>query len=119
ALVFAGLFARAGYIQVVEANHFAQIAHSQHQQVQTVAAGRGTIFDRTGVELAIGEQMSTVYADPQEVTDPSGLAIAAHHLLGVNPNALYPALLDKKSQFAYVKRFADPAKAAELLKRGF
>ena len=119
ALAFAGLFARAGWIQVVQAGRLARIAHSQHQEVQTVPAGRGTIFDRTGVELAIGEQMTTVYADPQEVTNPSGIAVAAHRLLGVDPNALYPALLDRKSQFVYVERFADPAKAARFLRRGF
>ena len=32
-------------------------------------------------------------------------------------NALYPKLLDKSTQFVYVQRFADPAKAALLEKR--
>jgi cell division protein FtsI (penicillin-binding protein 3) len=117
-LVFAGLLVRGFWIQGVQAGRFAKLAHGQHQKTFRIPAGRGTIFDRTGVELAIGEQTTTIYADPQQVTNPSGIAIAAHRLFGVDSNSLYPALLDKKSQFVYVKRFADPTKAALFLKKG-
>jgi cell division protein FtsI (penicillin-binding protein 3) len=118
ALAFAGLLARGTWIQGVQAGRYAQLAHRQHQETRRIPAGRGTIFDRTGVQLAIGEQTTTVYADPQQVTDPRAVAIAAHALLGANGNVLYPELLDKRSQFVYVKRFADPAKAAVFLKKG-
>jgi cell division protein FtsI/penicillin-binding protein 2 len=117
-LVFAGLLARGFWIQGVQAGRLAKLAHGQHQKTFSIAAGRGTIFDRTGVELAIGEQTTTVFANPQQVADPSAVSIAAHALLGADPNALYPALLNKKSQFVYIKRFADPAKAALFLKKG-
>ncbi len=117
-LAFAGLLARGFWIQSVQAGRLAKLAHGQHQKTLRIPAGRGTIFDRTGVELAIGEQTTTIYADPQQVTDPSAVSIAAHALLGVDPNTLYPALLDKRSQFVYVKRFADPATAAPFLKKG-
>ena len=69
------------------------------------------------MQLAIGEQTTTIYADPKQVTNASSVAIAAHRLLGVDPNSLYPALLDKRSQFVYVKRFADPVQAALFLKK--
>jgi cell division protein FtsI/penicillin-binding protein 2 len=117
-LVFAGLLVRGFWIQGVQAGRFAKLAHGQHQKTFQIPAGRGTIFDRTGVELALGEQTTTIYADPQQVRNASGIAIAAHALLGVDSNSLYPALLDKKSQFVYVKRFADPVKAALFLKKG-
>ena len=69
----------------------------------TIPAGRGTIFDRTGVQLAIGEQTTTVYADPQQVTRRRARSrVAAHELLGVDANQLYPQLLDKKASFVYV-----------------
>ena len=42
----------------------------QHRETVVIPAGRGTIFDRTGVQLAIGEQATTVYADPRQVRDP-------------------------------------------------
>ena len=116
---FAAMFARAFWLQTVQAAHLQQLATDQHQVTQTIPAGRGTIFDRTGVQLAIGEQKTTIYADPQQVLKPLALALAAHTILGVNAKTLYPELLNKKSQFVYVKRFADPARAALFLKKGF
>ena len=118
ALAFAALLARGTWIQGVQAGRLAKLAHGQHQKSYKIPAGRGPIFDRTGVQLAIGEQTTTIYADPKQVTNASSVAIAAHRLLGVDPNSLYPALLDKRSQFVYVKRFADPVQAALFLKKG-
>jgi cell division protein FtsI/penicillin-binding protein 2 len=118
-LAFAALLARGGWIQGVQAGRLAKLAHGQHQKSFTIPAGRGPIFDRTGVQLAIGEQTATVYADPKQVTNASAVAVAAHRLLGADPNALYPALLNKRTQFVYIKRFADPERAAQFLKKGF
>ena len=118
-LVFAALLGRGFWIQGVQAGRLAKLAQGQHQKQITTPAGRGTIFDRNGVQLAIGEQMTTVFADPQQVVNASAIAIAAHKAFGVDSNSLYPALLNKKSQFVYVKRFADPLKAAAFLKKGF
>ena len=77
------------------------------RRATTIPAGRGTIFDRTGVQLAIGEQTTTIYADPQQVTNASAVAVAAHRLLGVDPNALYPALLEQ----------AQPVRLRQALRR--
>ena len=119
ALVFAAMFARAVWLQGVQAAHLSSLAKSQHEETQTIPAGRGTIFDRTGVQLALGEQMTTVYADPYLVRNARGIALAAHDILGVDPNTLLPELMNKKSRFVYVKRFADPKTAALFLKKGF
>src|SRR5581483_10053036 len=89
----------------------------QHREAVTTPAGRGTIFDRTGVQLAIGEQTTTVFADPKQVHSPRAVALAAHAILGVDAAQLFTQLLDKHSQFVYVKRFADPAKAQLLKER--
>jgi cell division protein FtsI/penicillin-binding protein 2 len=118
-VAFLAMFARAFWLQAVKAAHLSQLAKSQHEATQTIPAGRGTIFDRTGVQLAIGQQMTTVYADPAEVRNPRAIVLAAHSILGVDGNTLYPELLNKKSQFVYVARFADPAKASLFLKKGF
>jgi cell division protein FtsI (penicillin-binding protein 3) len=118
-LLFAVVMARAVWLQGLHGSHYAQMAESQHRETQRTPAGRGTIFDRTGVQLAIGEQRTTVFADPQQIDKPLAVARAAHEILGADANALYPQLLDRKSQFVYVQRFADPAKAAVLEKKGF
>ena len=118
-VVFAATFARAVWLQGVRAASLSKLAEHQHRETITVPAGRGTIYDRTGVELAIGEQMTTVYADPRQVTDAKDIAVAAHRLFGVDANTLYPQLVDKHRQFVYVQRFADPKAAAAFLKKGF
>jgi len=118
-LAFAAMFGRAFWLQSVDAAYLARLAHTQHQEVLKIPAGRGTVFDRTGVQLAIGEQTTTIYADPQQVRNPRGVALAAHNILGVNGNALYPSLVDKKRQFVYIQRFADPVKAELFLKKAF
>jgi cell division protein FtsI (penicillin-binding protein 3)/stage V sporulation protein D (sporulation-specific penicillin-binding protein) len=118
-LLFAAMFARAAWLQGVEAAHLSGLAKSQQEATETIPAGRGAIFDRTGVQLAIGEQKTTVYADPLQVHNARGIALAAHAIFGVNANQLYVALKNKKSQFVYVQRVADPTLADRFLKRGF
>ena len=119
ALALAGMFGRAFWLQAVSASHLAELARSEHQAPEQIPATRGTIFDRTGVPLAIGVQETTIFADPKQVRNPRGIALAAASMFGVNGNTLYPQLVDKKRQFVYIERFANPAKAALFLKRGF
>jgi len=117
ALVFAATLGRAIWLQGVQASTLERIASRQQEQTTEIPAGRGTIYDRTGEPLAIGEQATTVYADPRLVRDPRRVALAAAKALGVDAEALYPLLADRKRHFVYVKRKADPAKAAELEKQ--
>jgi cell division protein FtsI (penicillin-binding protein 3) len=119
ALLFAAVLARAVWIQGVQAARLGGMAERQHRETLTIPAGRGTIYDAAGVPLALGEQTTTLYANPKQVTQPRALALAAHDLLGSDADALYAQLLDKKHSFVYVERFADPAAAAKLLKKGF
>jgi cell division protein FtsI/penicillin-binding protein 2 len=116
-LGFVLLLGRAAWLQAVRAGSLGRLAARQHTQTVVLPAARGTIFDRTGVELAIGEQATTVYADPKEVRDPRLVATAAADTLGVNADKLLSALADKRGSFVYVARKADPARAAELEKR--
>ena len=118
-LVFAGTLARAVWLQGVHAAALGRMAERQHHESITIPAGRGTIFDTSGVQLAIGEQMTTVYADPRQLTQPRAVAVAAERLLGVNANQLYPQLLERTSSFVYIKRFADPKAAAQFVQKGF
>ena len=112
-VVFGIALGRATWLQVVHAATYGKQAQRMHEETTTTPAGRGSILDRTGVQLAIGEQDITVYADPHMVSDARGIALAAQRLLGADANTLYPQLLRKDTRFVYVARFADP-KAANL-----
>ena len=114
ALLFAASLARSVWLQAVRGPEFDAMASRQHRETITIPAGRGTIFDRNGEPLAIGEQATTVFADPKHVTDPRRVAILAGRTLGVDPNAVYGAVTDDASRFVYVKRKADPLDAIRL-----
>jgi hypothetical protein len=118
-VVFAAAFARAGWLQVVHASTYGKQAQRMHEETTTTQAGRGSILDRTGVQLAIGEQDTTIYADPTMVADPRGVAVAAQHILGADANTLYPQLVQKKSHFVYVARFVDSKLADRFLAKKF
>jgi cell division protein FtsI (penicillin-binding protein 3) len=121
-LVFVGMFAvalgRAAWIQVVDGAGYAAMASKQQRQTIEIPAGRGTIYDRTGEPLAIGEQATTVYADPRNVIAPKKAAVKAAQALDLNPDDLYPSLRDRTKQFVYIVRKADPVKAKELQRLG-
>jgi cell division protein FtsI/penicillin-binding protein 2 len=118
AFVFAVAFGRAFWLQVVRAPRLERLAAQQHHDVITTPAGRGTIYDRMGVQLAIGEEAQTVYANPRLIRNPRKVAVAAGRALNIDPNQIYPQLLDRKQAFVYVQRKADPERAAALQKQG-
>jgi cell division protein FtsI (penicillin-binding protein 3) len=118
AVVFALAFARVGWLQAVKAHALDQLATNQHRVDVTLPARRGTIYDRLGVELAIGERAVTVYANPKEIREPRLVALAAERDLGVDAGKLLPLLSDRSRGFVYVQRQADPEKAAVLERRG-
>ena len=117
-LAFGLTFLRAAWLQGVRAASFGRLASSQHSEDVVIPAARGTIYDRTGLQLAIGEQAQTVYADPRQVTDPKTESAAIAQALKLDPNQVYQELTDRTHGFVYVKRKADPAQAAKLEKRG-
>ena len=82
-----------------------------------IPAGRGTIVDRMGVQLAIGEEAVTVYANPRQVTSPRAGGARAAKTLGVDADVLYPQLLDKSKGFIYIVRKADPERRRRCEKR--
>jgi len=114
ACVFAATFMRAAWLQAVEAQGLNALASSQHRETLTVPARRGTIYDRTGSELAIGARAITVYANPKQVRDPRSLAEQVGAALEIDPGELYPLLADRSRGFVYLARKADP-KLAEAL----
>jgi cell division protein FtsI (penicillin-binding protein 3) len=119
ALVFAGMLGRAAWLQVVKAASLSKMAKGQQRHTITTPAGRGTIFDRTGVQLAIGEQTTTIYADPTQIVNAAEVADTAHKILGIDANELFAELQNKSTRFVYVERFADPTKAKLFLAKHF
>ena len=116
-LTFAALGARAAWLQTVRASSLAALAQKQAKFDLELPAARGTLFDRLGTPLAIGEQATDVIADPMQISDPRHEARVAAAMLGVPFGPLYRALSDRSRGFVYVKRKAPPKRAAALAKR--
>jgi len=114
AIAFAITFLRAFWLQGVRGDALGARAASQHREVVTIPAGRGTILDRTGVQLAIGEDAVTVYANPRQVPRPRAEAETIARALGVASESVYTLLADRSRGFVYIARKIDPPRAAAL-----
>lgn len=116
-VTFAALGARAAWIQTVRASSLAARAQAQTKFDLVLPAGRGTMYDRLGTPLAIGEQATDVIADPMQISDPLHEARVAAKVLELPVGPLYKALSDRSSGFVYVQRKAPAGRAKALAKR--
>jgi cell division protein FtsI (penicillin-binding protein 3) len=114
AAVFIAALLRAGWLQAVRAQALGNMATSQHRETIEVPPHRGTIYDRRGVELAVGSRATTVYANPRQIRDPRAAALAVEQTLGLDANKVYPLLSDRSRGFVYIERQADPGLAQSL-----
>jgi cell division protein FtsI (penicillin-binding protein 3) len=118
AFAFVAMFLRAAWLQGVRAGSYERLAAGQHRATIVDPAGRGTIFDRTGVQLAIGRQATTVYANPRQIRDPQAAAEIVARVLKLDPDEVLAELSDRSRGFVYIERKADPERAAILKKAG-
>jgi cell division protein FtsI/penicillin-binding protein 2 len=117
-LCFGVTLGRAAWLQGVKGASYQKLALNQQRETVDLPAGRGTILDRTGEPLAIGEMATTVFADPKTIVDQTKTALAIGQRLGLDPNTVYSELRDRSKGFVYVERKADPIAAATLEKLG-
>jgi cell division protein FtsI/penicillin-binding protein 2 len=117
AAAFGVLLLRAGWLQGVRAGSLSRLGETQHREQVVLPASRGTIFDRMGVQLALGEQATTVFADPMQIRNPRAVASVAARALGLDAAKLAPELADRTRGFVYIERQADPVRAAALARR--
>jgi cell division protein FtsI/penicillin-binding protein 2 len=111
--------ARSFWLQVVQGDAYAAMATRQHRETVVVPSGRGTIFDRNGEPLAIGEQAMTVFANPRQVDRPRDLTLAIAKELDLDLAPVYSLLTDRSKGFVYIARKVDPSDAEALEKLGF
>jgi cell division protein FtsI (penicillin-binding protein 3) len=115
-LSFGILLGRAAWISTVRAASLSKLAQAQTKAPVVLPAGRGTIFDSMGTPLALGEQATTVYADPRQIVHPATAAKVAARVLGLKARTLYPLLADRTHGFVYVERKAPADQATTLAK---
>lgn len=58
------------------------MAQSSHTTEVSLSARRGTVYDRNGEVIASNVDATTIYVNPQEVTNPDRLATVLAEVLG-------------------------------------
>ena len=110
--------ARATWLGTVESRGLGERALTQQVEEIKVYARRGTITDRNGIELAVSEDATTVFANPFLIDDPAGTADRLAPLLGVGEDALMEKLSDRDTGFIYLRRKLDPTRGQKVSKLG-
>lgn len=118
AVVLAVALGRAAWLQAVQSRSLDAQADAQAQRTVLTEPRRGTIYDRNGRELAIGELTTTVYANPREILDPAAVSAIVAADLELPEEQVLELLSDKARGFVYLARKADPKRAALLEERG-
>jgi cell division protein FtsI (penicillin-binding protein 3) len=116
-LLLLGLAAlRATWLGTVRAGSLSERAVSQ--QIEDIAdpAGRGTIEDRNGVELAVSEDSITVFANPFLIKDPVKVADRLSPLIGRPEDELLRKLSDRETGFIYLRRKMDATQGQKIEK---
>ena len=112
-LGFALVALRLVYLQVYQRAELTSRAERQQERIVKIESKRGTIYDRTGRELAISLDMSSVYGVPAAVDNPRQLAQQLASILREDPRGLERRLAGDK-QFVWLSRKVEPAKAEKV-----
>ncbi|MCX7620958.1 MAG: penicillin-binding protein 2 [Acidimicrobiales bacterium] len=102
-LLFSVMVTKLVFLQLVDPDVYERYSTAQRTHVETLAADRGSIFDRNGVELAISIPQRSVFVDPALVEDPSAEAPLLAGVLGLDP-AVVEEKMRADNRFAYIAR---------------
>src|SRR5687768_12251928 len=109
---------RATWLGTVESRDLGNRALTQQEEEMTAYARCGTITDRHGIELAVSEDATTVFANPFLIDDPAGVADQIAPLLGMPEDEVMEKLSDTETGFVYLRRKLDATRGAKIDKLG-
>jgi len=91
------------HLQIAEADRYRRLAQRQHELTRSLAARRGSIYDRCGRLLAASVRRWSVYADPQGLDEPDRAATVLARALGLRAGLLRRKFA-RECSFVWVKR---------------
>ena len=110
--------ARATWLGTVESRDLGARALTQQVEEIEVYARRGTITDRNGIELAVSEDATTVFANPFLIDNPAGVAELIAPLLGMPEDEVMAKLSDSDAGFIYLRRKLDSTRGEKIRQLG-
>lgn len=76
-LAFAGLILRLGYVQIVNGQHYKNMANANHSQTALINSARGKIVDTNGITMADNKaELAVVYIRNNGIDEQQSLKIA-------------------------------------------
>ncbi len=107
---------RLVHLQVLGRDFFEQQGTRQSERTINLDPRRGPILDRGGRPLAVSVDAESLYAVPQDVTDPQATTAALARALSLDPAARREVLakLQKSRAFVWIQRKVDPSTARRV-----
>jgi len=107
---------RLVHLQVLGREFFEQQGTRQSERTLNLFPRRGPILDRGGRPLAVSVDAESLYAVPQDVTDPRSTAAALARALSLDAAGRreVEAKLRRKSAFVWIERKLDPLTARRV-----
>ena len=118
ALGFAGLAARAAYIQVVANDFFQKQGEVRFARTLTLPANRGRVLDRNGLILASSIPAPSIWAIPEDVKRDRDQLQKLAKLLEMPLADLDKRLADEDKSFVWLKRQVDESVGKEIAALG-
>jgi cell division protein FtsI (penicillin-binding protein 3) len=108
--LFAGIGAKAVYLQVFRGPWLARKAASQYEKSVITHGKRGTIFNANKREMAVSIAVESIAAFPAKIRNAKVEATALAKALGIKKSTIYKKLISKKT-FVWLKRHVSPKEA--------
>ena len=118
ALGFAGLAARAAYIQVVANDFFQKQGEVRFARTLALPANRGRVLDRNGLILASSIPAPSIWAIPEDVERDKSQLQKLAKLLEMPLAELNKRLEDEDKTFVWLKRQVDESVGQQIAELG-
>jgi cell division protein FtsI (penicillin-binding protein 3) len=119
ATAFAGLAARAFYLQAVDMSFLQAKGEARYGRVIELPASRGPVKDRNGQALAISTPVESICATPEDLEEAGdGQVRSLARALGMAEGEVRQKFARKDRQFVYLKRQISPDQAAKVIALG-
>lgn len=108
------LMIRAFYLQVIPNERLASLKTKIFERNITIETRRGTIYDRSGNELAVSMEAHSLFADPSIIENPKSLARRLSKKLGIPLSHLKKKIDQTEKRFIWIKRRLSPEVRKEI-----
>ncbi len=106
-LIMCVIFLRTYQLQIIEGERLSALAKKGYTGRLTLTTRRGTIFDRSGRELALSIEVGSIYACPEKINDKLRAANLVSEALSVDRGEILRRLRSPRP-FVWIKRKVTP-----------